>query len=209
MIVKVCGMSRADNIRDVEALGIDLMGFIFYPRSPRFVRSMPAYLPRVRRVGVFVNAAVEEMAATAARWGLWAVQLHGSESPDVCSALRARGLRVIKAFGVGEGLPDHLGSYGDCCDMFLFDTACASHGGSGLRFDWNVLKAYAGSTPFLLSGGIGPDSVAELSRFEHPGCVGIDINSAFEISPGVKDASLIGSFLEKIRYCNPNNEKNE
>lgn len=200
MIVKVCGMRQAENIREVEALGIDLMGFIFYPRSPRYVESMPAYLPGCRRVGVFVNAGIEEMLHTAAGWGLWAVQLHGSETPQVCADMRGHGLKVIKAFGIGDGLPERLDSYRDCCDMFLFDTACKEHGGSGRRFDWNVLKDYRGNTPFLLSGGIGPESAPELSRVAHAKCVGIDVNSAFEISAGVKDVALIESFLRKLKH---------
>lgn len=199
MIVKVCGMRQADNIRDVEALGVDLMGFIFYPRSPRYAESMPEYLPGCRRVGVFVNAGVDDMLSAAAKWGLWAVQLHGSESPEVCAAMRSEGLTVIKAFGIGDGLPGGLDDYHGCCDMFLFDTACKSHGGSGRQFDWDVLSRYHGATPFLLSGGIGPGSAAALSRFSHEKCVGIDVNSAFELSPGLKDVAKIGSFLEELK----------
>ncbi len=195
MIVKVCGMRHADNIRQVEALGVDLMGFIFYPRSPRYACGKPAYLPACRRVGVFVNADEPAIIDTARCWGLWAVQMHGTESADMCRRLRDSGLHVIKAFGIGSGLPADLDEYAGCCDMFLFDTACKEHGGSGRRFDWSVLDGYQGDTPFLLSGGVSPDSVAELSRFAHPRWAGIDVNSAFELSPGLKDPVLLRRFL--------------
>ncbi len=199
MIVKVCGMRNADNISAVDALGIDMMGFIFYPRSPRYAVSKPDYLPGCRRVGVFVDADVPRMLDVAKRWRLWGVQLHGSESADVCRALRERGLRVIKAFGVGSGLPAGLGAYEGTCDMYLFDTACKQHGGSGKKFDWKVLEAYQGATPFLLSGGIGPDSVDALNVFSHERWAGIDLNSAFELSPGLKDVARLSEFLKCLR----------
>ncbi len=201
MMVKVCGMRQADNIRAVEALGVDLMGFIFYPRSPRYAAQMPEYLPACRRVGVFVDANIEDVVDIAARWDLWAAQLHGSESADECRQLRASGLKVIKAFGVGMGLPSRLDEYDGCCDLFLFDTACKEHGGSGRRFDWNALRDYHGDTPFLLSGGIGPDSASQLAQFSHPRWAGIDVNSAFELSPGLKDTSTLQRFLSDIE-CN-------
>lgn len=191
-------MRDAGNIRDVEALGIDMMGFIFYPRSPRYAEVLPEYMPRCRRVGVFVNADAADISATASRWGLWGVQLHGAESAATCRALCDAGLHVVKAFGVGKGLPSNLDEYSGCCDMYLFDTACASHGGSGRCFDWGVLSDYHGDTPFLLSGGIGPDSLQQLQRFSHRQWAGIDLNSAFELSPGFKDAPLIGRFLREL-----------
>lgn len=199
MIVKVCGMRDADNIRDVEVLGVDLMGFIFYPPSPRYAEHLPSYLPECRRIGVFVDAPVEEILRFAGRWGLWGVQLHGTEPPMLCRSLRNAGLHVIKAFGVGHGLPPHLKDFDGCCDMFLFDTACKSHGGSGILFDWNILTNYTGDTPFLLSGGIGPDALPKIKEFSHPQWAGIDLNSAFELSPARKDTKLLDDFLNQLR----------
>lgn len=201
MIVKVCGMRVPDNIREVELAGADLMGFIFYPRSSRYAGDEPpAYLPRCRRVGVFVDESAEAILAIAEAWGLWAVQLHGSESPQTCRALRDRGLKVIKAFGVKDGsLPAGLTDYEECCDMFLFDTATAQHGGSGRQFDWQILHSYSGKVPFLLSGGIGMSAVDALRSFCHPLCIGYDVNSAFEISAGIKDAALIQQFISEIK----------
>lgn len=200
MIVKVCGMHDAGNIRMAEKSGVDLMGFIFYPNSPRFVKEIPEYLPDCRRVGVFVNESIPRIMEIARRMDLWAVQLHGDESPEVCRALKREGLRVIKAIGIGEGIPGNLCDYEEWCDMFLFDTACKEYGGSGRRFDWDILKDYHGSTPFLLSGGIAPDSVQKLKNFSHPRCIGIDVNSAFEISPGIKDIQKLRKFIEELNH---------
>lgn len=200
MIVKVCGMHDAGNIRMAEKSGVDLMGFIFYPNSPRFVKEIPEYLPDCRRVGVFVNESIPRIMEIARRMDLWAVQLHGDESPEVCRALKREGLRVIKAIGIGEGIPGNLCDYEEWCDMFLFDTACKEYGGSGRRFDWDILKDYHGSTPFLLSGGIAPDSVQKLKNFSHPRCIGIDVNSAFEISPGIKDIQKLRLFIEELNH---------
>lgn len=218
-LVKVCGLTDGDNIRAVESLGVDMTGFIFYPRSPRCVRAVPSYLPaRAERVGVFVDASYDEIAARRAEFGLTAVQLHGSESPDLCRRLRAAGLRVIKAFGIspdGSGLPSSPVTsstptsscvqpslstvYFDSCDLFLFDTRTEAHGGSGNTFDWSVLDRYAGPVPFLLSGGIGPESVDELKKIDNKYFIGIDLNSRFETEPGLKDVGLLSDFLQDFR----------
>ena len=201
-LVKVCGLTEGDNIRAVESLGVDLTGFIFYPRSPRCVRGVPTYLPaRAGRVGVFVDASFEEILSRRDEFGLEYVQLHGSESPALCRRLRDAGLRVIKAFGVGpdgSGLPDASSEYGDACDLFLFDTRTEARGGSGKSFDWSVLERYAGPVPFLLSGGIGPDSVEELKKIDNKYFIGVDLNSRFESEPGVKDVDLLSVFLQSF-----------
>jgi len=202
-IVKVCGLTDGDNIRAVEALGVDMTGFIFYPRSPRCVRGVPSYLPvRAQRVGVFVDAPFGEIAARRDAFGLGCVQLHGSESPEECRRLRDAGLRVIKAFGIGpdgSGLPDASSGYGASCDLFLFDTRTDARGGSGRSFDWSVLDRYAGPVPFLLSGGIGPDSVEDLKKIDNKYFMGVDLNSRFELAPGVKDTGLLSAFLKAFR----------
>jgi phosphoribosylanthranilate isomerase len=200
-LIKVCGMREADNIRQVESLGIDLMGFIFFSKSPRYVASMPDYLPvSARRVGVFVNAGIDDIAERAEEFHLDYIQLHGKEPKELCQALRSRGLRVIKALSIAE--PADLKaaeSYADCCDYLLFDTKCKEYGGSGRRFDWSVLEGYTLNTPFLLSGGIGPDSLEELSSFTHPQLAGYDLNSRFETEPGVKDVERLRKFIKEIK----------
>ena len=199
-LIKVCGMTQGWNIREVEALGVDLMGFIFYSASPRFVLNMPDYLPtRCRRAGVFVDAPEDSILGRTEDYSLDFVQLHGHESPGFCRRLKDKGLKVIKVFHVSD-LQDlmEVSFFEGFCEYFLFDTACPGAGGSGRSFDWDVLQSYSGKTPFFLSGGIGPESVEAISYFRHPRLAGYDLNSRFETSPGTKDAKLISEFLKHI-----------
>ncbi len=203
MIIKVCGMREPDNIRAVEALGIDLMGFIFWPSSSRFVAEIPSYLPRkCRRVGVFVDAALPDIQTAVKDYSLDFVQLHGQESPEAISALKARlpALRIIKSLAVtGPADLDRTASYESVCDAFLFDTPGPLPGGNGRQFNWEVLRQYRGRLPFLLSGGIGPDDASRIRDFEIPGCIGIDLNSRFETAPGRKDVEALKTFIETVR----------
>ena len=142
-IIKVCGMREAQNIRDVESLQkVDMMGFIFYPKSPRYLYELPAYLPtHARRVGVFVNEDKKVITMYADRFGLEYIQLHGKESPEYCQSLRASGLKIIKAFSVARPKDlNHVSEYEKACNLFLFDTKCEQYGGSGNQFDWNNLQ---------------------------------------------------------------------
>ena len=203
MIIKVCGMREPENIRAVEALGIDLMGFIFWPPSSRYVGEKPSYLPRnCRRVGVFVDAALPDILAAVEDFRLDGVQLHGHENPEAIAALKARipGVRVVKSLAVA-GLEDleQTEAYADVCDAFLFDTKGKLPGGNGRQFDWSVLQRYQGRLPFLLSGGIGPDDAQRIRAFQVPGCIGIDLNSRFETEPGLKDVDALRTFIETIR----------
>lgn len=200
-LIKVCGMTEAGNIRDIEQLGIDLMGFIFYHKSPRCLCQMPEYLPvHAKRVGVFVNESKENILTYADRFGLDYIQLHGNESPEHCRTLRNNGLHLIKAFPISQ--PKDLlavSRYEGLCDYYLFDTKTPQYGGSGNQFEWNILHRYNGSTPFLLSGGINPYSAKALKEFHHPRFAGIDINSRFETRPGIKDVERIHTFLSQIK----------
>ena len=199
-IIKVCGMRDADNIRAVEQLGIDWMGFIFYERSGRYVSERPAYLPTsVKRVGVFVDAAIDTVGAKIAEYALDFVQLHGNESADYIRRLRSTycpSVGVIKAISIetAADLRRHE-LYDGTVDFFLFDTRCTTVGGSGRHFDWSVLDGYDGSVPFLLSGGIGPDDAGHISTFRHPKLAGIDLNSRFESSPALKDIIKLKQFI--------------
>ena len=201
MIVKVCGMREARNIGQVEQSGADWMGFIFYGRSPRFVASCPDYLPQtMKRVGVFVNADLNDILAHVGEFGLDAVQLHGAETPEMCCELRNSGLTVIKAFALrSEADVEGVETYEGACNYFLFDTPTSGFGGSGRKFDWTLLDAYHGMTPFLLSGGLSADSLEALSQFSHPRWAGIDLNSGFETAPAVKDASALKQFINEFK----------
>ena len=195
MMIKVCGMRDAENIREVEALGIDLMGFIFWPKSSRYVSERPTYLPtQCKRVGVFVDEDIETVTRIADEYALDFVQLHGHETPSYCAQLN--GKHLIKAFNIATAADfEATKPYEGIVDHFLFDTKGKSVGGNGEKFDWNVLKDYVGETPFLLSGGIGPDDAERLKAFHHPKCIGIDLNSRFEIEPGIKDIIKLETFL--------------
>ena len=201
--VKVCGMRNADNIREVEMLGIDMMGFIFWPKSSRYVSKRPAYLPqKCKRVGVFVDEDMETIKKIADDYALDFIQLHGHESPEQIShlSLLTPHSSLIKAFNIAtkEDL-DATVPYEGLVDYFLFDTKGKSVGGNGEKFDWRVLEAYNGDTPFLLSGGIGPDDAERVRSFHHPKCIGIDLNSKFEVLPALKDINKLKEFIKKIR----------
>lgn len=211
MIVKVCGMRDADNIRAVEKTGVDWMGFIFHPHSPRFVTVKPSYLPqRCKRVGVFVNASMSDMLQRVHNFGLNLVQLHGSETPAFCHHLRNQlpdHVQIIKMIPVSTE-SDLLGAekYIHLVDYFLFETkqlhSAGHYGGSGQQFDWQLLSAYSLPLPFLVTGGIGHEDAELLQQFHHPQCIGIDINSRFEIAPALKDAALIRQFIHNIQSLN-------
>jgi phosphoribosylanthranilate isomerase len=210
-IIKVCGMRDANNIREIEQLGKEIstlnsqisnlwLGFIFWPKSSRYVSKRPEYLPTAcKRVGVFVDEDIEQVKRIANEFKLDYIQLHGSESTDYCACLNQ--YSIIKAFCIAT--PDDLmqtKSYEGHVDYFLFDTKGKYVGGNGQKFDWSVLNEYAGKTPFLLSGGIGPDDAERVSAFHHPRCVGIDLNSRFELAPGVKDAIALRQFITKLTH---------
>ena len=198
-------MREPENIRAAARLPLHWMGFIFYPPSPRYAgtlspESLSEVLPEtIRKTGVFVDEIEEIVCDTARRYGLHTLQLHGAETPDTCRRLRMSGWEVIKAFSVA-GVSDLAATagYEGCCDYYLFDTKTPRYGGSGRCFDWEVLAAYRGDTPFLLSGGIGDEQVAPLRRFFHPLWAGIDLNSRFELSPGKKDIGKLRNFLNEL-----------
>ena len=197
-------MREAENIREVEALGIDMMGFIFWPKSSRYVSQRPDYLPKhVKRVGVFVDEAPEQVKRLAIDYGLDYIQLHGHETPEVISYLRTPALPhpwILKAFNISTA-EDLLQTqpYEGLVDGFLFDAKGKSVGGNGEKFNWDVLDAYQGNTSFLLSGGIGPDDVERVHAFHHPMCIGIDLNSRFELSPGLKDIAKLKEFIYNLK----------
>jgi phosphoribosylanthranilate isomerase len=209
LIIKVCGMREASNIRYIEALGIDWLGLIFWPKSSRYVSERPDYLPRnAKRVGVFVDEAPEKIVNISRRYGLDYIQLHGHESTSDINRLRqiianqdvsTIPPQLIKAFNISNACDlEQTKAYEGHVDYFLFDTKGPSVGGNGVQFNWDVLKDYHGKTPFLLSGGIGPEDVQRIQAFHHPQCIGIDLNSRFELSPGLKDITVLRKFLNEL-----------
>jgi phosphoribosylanthranilate isomerase len=195
MKLKVCGLKYKENIEQVAALQPDYIGFIFYNKSKRFVGEdfqMPVISPEIKKTGVFVNASLEYVKAKVEQYKLDMVQLHGDETPGYCEQMRCF-VKVMKAFGIDEHFDFKvLESYKNYCDYFLFDTKTSEYGGSGKQFNWDVLKKYDNSVPFFLSGGIGLEDISN-SKFQIPNLAAIDVNSRFEIEPGLKD-------IEKLKH---------
>lgn len=198
--LKICGMKVPENIVDVIALEPDYMGFIFFPGSKRFVADLNPDLIKhvpeaIKTTGVFVDEQLEVLKEKIVTYGLKAVQLHGRESVAYCAALKGSGVEVIKAFGIDESFDfDQLDDYYDVTDYFLFDTQTAEHGGSGKAFNWRLLEKYQLLKPFFLSGGIGLDNAQELFRVNDERLYAVDVNSRFELEPGLKDIDKLGEF---------------
>jgi phosphoribosylanthranilate isomerase len=211
-------MRDADNIRDISALGVDMIGLIFYPPSPRYVQQfssgagiIPDYAPDMGktplRVGVFVDDMPQNIVTRVYNYKLDYIQLHGNEPRETLENLRATidpdikpKIKIIKAISVSSAEDfKKYKEYVGAADLFLFDTKCKTVGGSGEQFDWQVLQAYDGDVPFLLSGGIGPDDAERIKNFHHPKCIGIDLNSKFEIEPALKDVEKLKQFLVKVK----------
>ena len=216
-------MRDAQNIREVSQLGVDMIGMVFYPKSPRYVEMqsshagiIPDYVKEdiniksaksPARVGVFVDDMVQNIVTRVVNYHLDYVQLHGNEPREMCENLRLTldpdirpGIKIIKAISVSDASDiQKYKEYVGAVDLFLFDTKCKTVGGSGRQFDWQVLEQYDGEIPFLLSGGIGPEDASRLHAFHHPKCIGIDLNSRFEIEPGVKDVEKLKGFLNAMQ----------
>jgi phosphoribosylanthranilate isomerase len=202
--IKVCGMRDPLNLEELCALSPDFVGFIFYPRSKRFVGASPDpalfRIPGkgVKKVGVFVDEELSRVRRTTELYGLDAVQLHGDESVKYCRQLSSDAIEVIKAldpYSPVEELEHYLGA----ADLFLFDSAGAGFGGTGLKFDWKLLNDLPPKVPFLLSGGIGPGDAALVRTLDHKGLKGVDVNSRFELAPGLKDIEGLKEFIIEIR----------
>jgi phosphoribosylanthranilate isomerase len=200
--VKVCGMRETLNLLALDALQPDMVGINFYESSPRFAGY--DYLPpdglRAMKVGVFVNAAIEMVERIAQSATLDFLQLHGNEPVALCEELYQKGYKIIKAFSIGrppEWEPMEL--YLPYCEYFLFDTATKSFGGSGQQFDWSMLNTYPYKKPLILSGGIDLADVERIKALNMPALTTVDINSRFEVNPGLKDIHKIKKFIHGIR----------
>lgn len=200
--VKVCGLKFPGNFRDVEKLPADYMGFIFYLKSKRYAGSLSdSDLSGITKpkVAVFVDENPVVISDTVEKYRFEFVQLHGSESPLLCSDLMEQGVGVIKAFNIDSDFDfNDLADYEGKVNYFLFDTKSDLHGGSGKKFNWELLKGYSGSTPFFLSGGIGPSDALAIREFHHPKFYGVDLNSGFEDEPGLKNIDSLREFIAEI-----------
>lgn len=206
IFVKVCGMRDPGNIREVASLSPGYMGFIFYDRSPRYCAGLSADIVTevasagIRPVMVGVDMTEEQLMQKCNDYGFRIVQLHGHESPAMCRELRAAGLEVWKAAALRtKDDVARLSEYEDNVDMFLFDTPSSGYGGTGRKFDWTILDSYNLDRKFMLSGGISAIDADEIRKIAHPAMHGIDVNSRFELSPGVKDVAALQKFLRFLR----------
>ena len=204
--IKVCGMRDPENISGLGAALPDYMGFIFYSKSKRFVGFEP--LPEVlsivpdsvKKAGVFVDEAPEKVLEIYRNWNLNVIQLHGNETPEYCQQIQDSGITVFKAFSVDERFDfNSLSAFSGVCNYFLFDTKGQLPGGTGQKFNWQLLENYKGNVPFFLSGGIDSGDLEVVLSFSHPQLFGIDINSGFEISPALKDVEKVKTFISGMR----------
>lgn len=201
-------MRNAENIRGLWEVEPTHIGMIFHENSPRDVREELIGFPFKSEkndpinTGVFVNKTLEQIKSKIEPFKLRAIQLHGEEGADLVNELKLMGMQVIKAFSVDENFDfDRTRVYRDA-DYFLFDTKGKSAGGNGVRFDWSLLKNYNGNTPYILAGGIGPEQLAELKSFleseDGKKCTGIDLNSGFELLPGIKNIEELKNFKSAL-----------
>jgi phosphoribosylanthranilate isomerase len=224
--IKVCGLTRPSNVEEISSLQPDFAGFIFYPGSRRYVGDHPdPALFRIpaegtARVGVFVNEPVSRVRRLFESCLLDLVQLHGSEPVAYCRELIDAGIPVIRAIHAGYQSSDgsqegdrkgaldleQLDRFCGAAHYLLFDSGKSGTGGSGKPFDWHLLDDLNVPLPFLLGGGIGPDDADRIREFPHPSLFGVDLNSRFETSPGIKDAELLGIFMERLREPYKRNE---
>ena len=204
--VKVCGLNDPLNVKAISESGADFLGFIFYPDSKRFVGRNPDKMmfmdvpEGIKKTGVFVNENPSRILELSEFARLDVIQLHGNESVEYCRSLKMSGLLIIKTFSVGSDFdPAKTDLYSDACDYFLFDTKSVNHGGSGSKFNWKIIENYTFNKPFFLSGGIGPEDSGIVTEIVSKHFYAIDINSRFEILPGIKDAVRVKNFINEIK----------
>ncbi|MBG0859936.1 MAG: phosphoribosylanthranilate isomerase [Bacteroidales bacterium] len=202
-------MREPENMLEVADLEPDLMGFIFYPASPRYAAKIlnpkifTRFLPGIKKAGVFVNTGFDEINETIRKYSLDIVQLHGDESSETCRRLSGAGIHVIKSFNIKDSTGFKLcAKYIPYTDYFLFDASTSKYGGSGKKFDWKILDNYELNHPFFLSGGIAPKDANNILEITNPAFYGIDLNSKFEIKEGIKDVKILKKFIYDIRNKN-------
>lgn len=201
-IVKVCGIKDPSILSELDALGLDYIGHIFHENSPRNIEqdsSLFIVPTKAKRVGVFVNKDLDFIEKKINLFKLDTIQLHGDESPEFCEVL-SKNIEVWKVFGIDEEFDfETTAPYESYCSKFLFDTKSPKHGGTGMKFNWDKLNEYRGKKPFLLSGGIGPTDLEIISKITLPQLEGVDLNSKFEIKPGVKNLEALRNFIAQFK----------
>jgi phosphoribosylanthranilate isomerase len=202
MIVKVCGVTISDQFNWLDQQHIDMIGLNFFKQSKRYVRQSlkrPLYSEYAKKVGVFVNSPLDYLMDKIKTYGLDMVQLHGNESVGYCQEVSAY-IPIIKAFGIDNAFSfSTTKNYLNYTKMLLFDTKSLTHGGSGKKFNWARLMDYQYDQPFLLSGGICLEDIPEILKIKHQSLAGIDVNSGFELSSGIKDLPKISKMLNLIK----------
>lgn len=193
-------MQDDQNIIDVDAFQPDYIGLIFYEKSPRFIGKKLSQKSNAQKVGVFVNSNLAYILLQAQKHQFKSVQLHGDEAVSLAKSLFEKGFKIIKNFSISDEINNEvMKSWQPFCEYFLFDTKGKGYGGTGEKFDWNILENYNLETPFILSGGIAPEDVYEIKKIKHNSFAGIDLNSKFEIEPGFKNIEKLKSFIDEIR----------
>jgi phosphoribosylanthranilate isomerase len=208
MKIKVCGLKYQENIFDIASLGPDYLGFIFYDKSPRYVDhelniDILNQLPKtICKVGVFVNSEINYILDQVKNYQLEFIQLHGSESVKYCQELKEHGIKIIKAFQIEKGFDfNKIIPFKKVVDYFLFDTKTNTYGGSGKKFNWDILEAYDNEIPFFLSGGISLEDANTIKNdllLKKLNIKALDINSCFETLPAVKNTTMVYNFIKKI-----------
>ena len=202
MNFKICGMSDFENIKTISVLKPNYMGFIFWEKSPRYIKTSIPILPNeIIKTGIFVDASFKYIKKNIDKHNLKAIQLHGKESPGFCSLIKRFDVTVIKAFRVDKSFNfDKIKLYENSSDLFLFDSQGKLPGGNGYNFDWKILRNYKSEKPFFLSGGIGinnMDEIHKLLKSKLP-VFGVDVNSKFESDPGIKKFKELKEFKNKL-----------
>ncbi len=216
MKIKVCGITSFEQMQQLQEIGINYAGMIFYENSKRFVKKklnnqkLKIRDLAIKKVGVFVNADFALITKAIDEYDLYAVQLHGDETDEFCMELMDK-TKVIKVFRIADqaDIDTLIGTFQNACDYFLFDTDTAMYGGSGHKFDWKILEKAKINKPFFLSGGIGLDDIEKIKNFEHPYLYAVDINSRFETAPGVKDMVAVKAFISELNpeECDTRNDQ--
>ena len=205
--VKVCGVTQLDQFIALNELGIKYVGFNFYPQSSRYIGNSKLDLTAMWRTlftthitAVFVNPTIKEIQkANTILPKIDTIQLHGTESPLLCSQLQKK-YTIIKAIAIDDttNIQEAISEYINVVDFFLFDTKTPEYGGSGISYDWHIFKNQIIPKPFFISGGIHDDMVSQIKKFSHPNFFGVDVNSKFETSPGIKDVDKIANFITRL-----------
>ena len=205
MKLKVCGITSFEQLKQLQNIGVDSAGLIFYENSKRFVgdklsdQKSDIRNLKIEKVGVFVNSGIENIQKQVRDYGLNYVQLHGDESPEFCAALK-NSVAVIKAIRIGDetDIEKEIKIFEEAFDYLLFDTDSKQYGGSGKQFNWDRLKQFNIKKPFFLSGGIGLEDIDKVKNFHHPMLFAIDVNSRFESEPGIKDMGKVERFMTAL-----------